>query len=132
MRRLIDLDAAAEEVEARRARWERDGFSVGPLTWRDGAAPWPQTIGKDRSVVADPDSVGVTIKRGGVEAAVVLFRGGWADVEAALVGGPEDPVLDAPELADVSAFGQLLDDVFEQLRRLAGLDGPKSGPTSSS
>jgi hypothetical protein len=87
---------------------------------------------EERSVVADPDSVGVTIKRGGVEAAVVLFRGGWADVEAALVGGPEDPVLDAPELADVSAFGQLLDDVFEQLRRLAGLDGPKSGPTSSS
>ncbi len=126
MRRLVELDAAAREVEARRADWERAGFSVGPLTWRDEAAPWPQKLETDRNLVKDPDSVGVAIKRGDVEAAVVLFRGGWADVEAARIGGPEDPIVEAPELADASAFGQLLDNVFAELTRLAGLENPRA------
>ena len=116
----VDLDAAAQEIEVRRERWERDGFSVGALTWRDAEASWPQKIETDRGAVADPDSVGVAIKSGDVEASVVFFRGGWGDVWAVDFGDPDAEVFyDHPEAATVEEFGQLLDDVYARVRGLA-------------
>ncbi|MFE3294356.1 hypothetical protein [Streptomyces sp. NPDC059201] len=52
------------------------------MTWRDAEAPWPQPLETDRARVRDPDSLGVVVS-GRAEAAlsVVLFRGGWADVD---------------------------------------------------
>ncbi|MFJ3235703.1 hypothetical protein [Streptomyces sp. NPDC086787] len=82
MDRVVDLDGAAAVLAQRTAGWESAGLEVGRPTWRDAEASWPQPLETDRARVQDPDSVGVVIS-GPAEAAlsVVLFRGGWADVD---------------------------------------------------
>jgi hypothetical protein len=83
MDHLVDLDSAASQIAIRRTTWADHGLSAGATTWRDGAGTWPQRLESDRSIVVDPDSVGVHIEGpGNSEAEVVLFRGAWADVLA--------------------------------------------------
>ena len=108
----IDLDLAAAEIESRRARWTAAGFEVGELTWRDVAAGWPYPL-VGRADATSPDSVGVRAVRGEVEFSVVLFDGGWADVEGGHLdaGGYE---AEAPDVADAQAFGSLLDRTFDR------------------
>ncbi|MGW0904253.1 hypothetical protein [Streptomyces sp. NPDC002853] len=111
MKRLIDLDQAAAQINTRRQRWTSAGLVVGSLTWRDGAAAWPQRLETSRSEVRDPDSAGIHITGpAGAELLVVLFRGGWADV-AFVVGLDEhdELVSEAPEITSPHAFGQLLE-----------------------
>jgi len=56
----------------------------------------------------DPDSVGVRITSPDeAELAVVLFRGGWADVDALTRVG--DIVTEAPDVLTVLGFGRLLE-----------------------
>ncbi|MFJ4186970.1 hypothetical protein [Kitasatospora sp. NPDC089509] len=83
MEHIVDLDRAAERITARTPHWHAAGLVVGAPTWRADGAPWPQPLETDRSRVADPDSVGVEVvdPRTGAELHVVLFRGGWADVD---------------------------------------------------
>ena len=60
----------------------RRGLVVGDLTWRDAAAAWPQPIVTNRESVADPESLGMILDSGGgLEALLVLWTGGWADLE---------------------------------------------------
>ncbi|MFJ4917849.1 MULTISPECIES: hypothetical protein [unclassified Streptomyces] len=82
MDRVVDLDGAAAVLAQRTAGWTSAGLEVGRVTWRDYEASWPQPLETDRDRVQDPDSVGVVIT-GPAEAVllVVLFRGGWADVD---------------------------------------------------
>jgi hypothetical protein len=82
MDRVVDLDEAAALMLERVERWRSAGLEVGEVTWRDWEAEWPQPLETDRARVNDPDSLGVVIS-GSVEAElqVVLFRGGWADVD---------------------------------------------------
>jgi hypothetical protein len=116
--RVIDLDAASQEIEARRERWTRTGLSVGPVTWRDEAEDWPQTLKIDRSVVVDPDSIGLVIDRDTWRPGdLTLFRGGWADVS--LVDGTGDVVVEYATVPDVAAFGDLLDQWIDRLTRPA-------------
>ena len=61
MDRLVDLDAVAAELQARRPGWESRGLKVGAFTWRDAQALWPQPIVTDRALVADPESLGMTM-----------------------------------------------------------------------
>lgn len=104
---VIDLDAAAKAIEARRSDWERLGFEVGQLTWRDRARGWPwQLVSRDRAV--QPDSVGFRLNRGNAEGGIVLFDGGWADVEW-WDGTANDPEVSAPEVTSIEAFAALLD-----------------------
>lgn len=82
MDRIVDLDEAAVALAGRAAGWRSAGLDVGPLTWRDIEAPWPEPLETDRARVRDPDSVGVVVSGpGDAELWVVLFRGGWADVD---------------------------------------------------
>jgi hypothetical protein len=56
----------------------------------------PQTLHTERSLVSDPDSVGVRLTRadGDVVAEVVLYRGGWADVTLATLSRlPDDNIV---------------------------------------
>ncbi|MFD0343945.1 hypothetical protein ACFVH0_35640 [Streptomyces sp. NPDC127117] len=82
MDRVVDLDEAAAALAERTAGWTSAGLEVGPVTWRGADAPWPQPLETDRDRVRDPDSVGMVVS-GPAEAvlSVVLFRGGWADVD---------------------------------------------------
>jgi hypothetical protein len=114
---VIDLDMAAAEIEAKRAEWMRAGLVVRPVTWRDQAEGWPPPIKTDRALVVEPDSVGVLVENGGRSTMqVVLFKGGWADVD--LIDWAADAVVtDNPTVADVAAFGRLLDGFAQRLGR---------------
>ncbi|MGW6026163.1 hypothetical protein [Streptomyces sp. NPDC055099] len=111
MKRLIDLDQAAAQISSRRRRWTAAGLVVGPLTWRDGEAAWPQRLETSRSEVRDPDSVGIHITGpADAELLVVLFRGGWADADFVVsLDGDEELVSEAPDVLSPQVFGQLLD-----------------------
>ncbi|MFE1798130.1 hypothetical protein ACFW9L_18485 [Streptomyces sp. NPDC059517] len=82
MDRVVDLDEVSVVLALRTTGWTSAGLEVGRATWRDAEASWPQPLETDRARVHDPDSVGVVIS-GPTEAelSVVLFRGGWADVD---------------------------------------------------
>ncbi|MEV8100458.1 hypothetical protein [Kitasatospora sp. NPDC085879] len=109
MERVIDLDEAAAEVADRAPGWRAAGLTVGQVTWRDHSVPWTQRFETDRSLVNDPDSVGVLIS-GPAEAelSVVLFRGAWADVD--FVASMDDAgALPASDIASAREFGVQLD-----------------------
>ena len=106
--RALNLDDAAREIELRRSDWAEKDLQIGELTWRAASSAWPRPLGS-RSEISDPDSVGFRIRHGNAEGAVVLFRGGWADVEWWLGTADSDPEISAPEIPDVSSFGELLD-----------------------
>ncbi|WP_406164878.1 hypothetical protein [Streptomyces sp. NBC_00996] len=107
--RVIDLDQAVVEIVDRRRDWESAGLAVGPVSWRDEAASWPQRLEADRSRVDDPDSIGVRITGlAETELCVVLFRGGWADVDF-IVNIDDAGALPAPDVSSPQAFGNLLD-----------------------
>ncbi|MFE7633929.1 hypothetical protein ACFU7Z_07895 [Kitasatospora sp. NPDC057518] len=98
MERVVDLDDAAARIAARAPGWRAARLTVGPLTWRDRLAPWPQPLETDRARVVDPDSVGLRLADPltGGELEVVLFRGGWADVSY-LAAGWEEKLVTAGE-----------------------------------
>ncbi|MEV7867239.1 hypothetical protein AB0P17_14320 [Streptomyces sp. NPDC088124] len=109
MERVVDLDQAAAVIDERAAGWLRAGLEVGRMTWRDEAAPWPQRFETDRAIVRDPDSVGVLITGpADTELSVVLFRGGWADVDF-LAGLDDAGTLPAFGIESAAAFGNRLD-----------------------
>ncbi|MFI6843942.1 hypothetical protein OG535_31505 [Kitasatospora sp. NBC_00085] len=108
MERHVDVDAAAEESAARVDRWRAAGLVVRPVTWRDGLARWPQPLETDRARVADPDSVGIHLSGPAeTELLVVLFRGGWADVDH--LSGGEVGAIPAQGITSARVFGGLLD-----------------------
>jgi hypothetical protein len=106
--RTLDLDLAAAEIERRRDAWMSVGVEVGPLTWQDRARGSPRQL-LDRRPAGNADSLGVKCIQGAAELAVVLWRGGWADV-ISWTGSPKDAVeVSAPDVDTVAAFGELLD-----------------------
>jgi len=114
MDQVVDLDAVLVELVRRRQEWTRSGLVVGDFTWRDAAAAWPQPIVIDRESVADPESLGMTFDAGdGAEAALlVLWTGGWADLEASING---QVVLEAPEFFDVESCVAVADALVARL-----------------
>jgi hypothetical protein len=115
--RVLDLDAVGAALEERRQGWETAGFTVGMLTWRDEAAPWPQELIHDRSKVSDPDSVGVVLRRGADEAEIVVFRGGWADLSWLRASNQAAGVqMTAPPLPHFEAISRMLDELTGALR----------------
>ncbi|GAA3884119.1 hypothetical protein GCM10022207_59030 [Streptomyces lannensis] len=109
MERVIDLDEAVAMVVSRRSAWQAAGLTVGPVTWRDGAAPWPQRLETERRKVSDPDSIGIHVRRAReAELEVVLYRGGWADVDH-IASINDAGAIPAPPIRSAQAFGALLD-----------------------
>ncbi|MFF3159444.1 hypothetical protein [Streptomyces sp. NPDC057910] len=105
MDRVVDLDEVAAVVAGRTVGWRSAGLEVGQVTWRDAEASWPQPLETDRARVHDPDSVGVAISGPGeAELSVVLFRGGWADVD--FIAGLDDAG-SLPASGIVSAAGRV-------------------------
>jgi hypothetical protein len=75
--------------------WEEFGLGVGALTWRNAAASWSSPLREDRGQVAEPDSVGVAVRKRGQEGQLVVF-GGWTDLEYQGGGASDEPVFEAP------------------------------------
>lgn len=81
MEHLVDVDDLAARLAPHVSRWSAHA-SVGPFTWRDGTATWPQPILTDRAAVAVPESVGFMIETDtGRVLTIVVWTGGWADIE---------------------------------------------------
>lgn len=117
MESWVDLDQVAGLISRHATAWEEAGLVVGALTWRDVAGPWPYPLREDRAQVAEADSVGVTVRKHEQEGRLVVFRGGWADLEY-WNGRPfDDPVTEAPGWADRMG----LPDIDRLLRRFVGL-----------
>ncbi|MFJ2112102.1 hypothetical protein ACIOEX_09355 [Streptomyces sp. NPDC087850] len=109
MERVIDLDQAAAVIAERAACWLAAGLKVGQVTWRDETVPWPQHLETDRTLVRDPDSVGVLVfSPGDAGLSVVLFRGSWADVDYFDGLGDGGPI-PAFGIKSAAAFGTQLD-----------------------
>ncbi|MEV6680577.1 hypothetical protein AB0N09_27500 [Streptomyces erythrochromogenes] len=109
MESVVDLDEAAGVIAERAVRWRAHGLAVGRLTWRDADAAWPQPFETDRGRVRDPDSVGVALAGAeDAELTVVLFRGGWADVDF-VVDLDDAGSLPASDIASAADFGSGLD-----------------------
>ncbi|MBT2468126.1 hypothetical protein J7E97_09590 [Streptomyces sp. ISL-66] len=108
MDHVIDLDQAVAEITARLPAWTESGLEPGPVTWLDQAAPWPQRLETHRALIADPCSIGVRIRGadGWRELQLVLYRGGWADLDALT---DEELVTECPRIASPEEFGNLLD-----------------------
>ncbi|MFE2488789.1 hypothetical protein [Streptomyces mirabilis] len=120
MERVINLDEVVAAVAARQLSWQAAGLVIGPVTWRDEAAPWPQQLETDRSKVSDPDSVGIHVHSSHeAELHVVLYRGGWADVDY-IATIHDAGVIRATAMSSAQAFGALLDTC---VARVFGLHG---------
>ena len=118
---LIDLDLVARELEALRPGWIERGVTVGPFTWRDALAAWPQPIVTDRVAVADPESLGMTMSVGEGEALLVLWRGGWAHLDLATCDGcwlGSEVISRFPSLPDVASCIALAQVVADELAAL--------------
>lgn len=109
MERVVDLDEAVAAVADRWPAWLAAGLIAEPLTWRDEADAWPQQLKTDRSRVNDPDSVGIHLHGPDeAELLVVLYRGGWADVDYC-TDADDAGVIPAPKVGSAQAFASLLD-----------------------
>jgi hypothetical protein len=73
------------------SRERRSGILV---VWKAG--PCPSPLREVRGQVAEPDSVGVTVRKHEQEGQLVVFRGGWADLEYWSGGASDEPVIEAP------------------------------------
>ncbi|MGW7440372.1 hypothetical protein [Streptomyces sp. NPDC054849] len=123
MDHVIDLDQAAAVITARLPAWTASGLSPRPITWRDEAAPWPQRLETDRALVATPDSIGVRIlgADGWTELHLVLFRGGWADLDALT---DDEVTTECPQIATPEEFGSLLDSSVTRFLGIMGSPAP--------
>ncbi|NUU16936.1 hypothetical protein HP550_06690 [Cellulomonas humilata] len=117
MDHLVDLDVLASRLRPVVSEWRsRSGIDVGPLTWRDELASWPQPILTDRSSIEVPESVGLRVRRGQVdELEVCVWTGGWADVGYVR----DDQVVDrSPHFQDVDgALAVVVENVEDFLAR---------------
>ena len=113
MTRLIDLDELLSRLGPMLEHWRRQA-TVGPPTWRDESASWPQPIVTDRATIDTPESVGFRLSRDPYnEVDVVVWTGGWADVSIAVNGGT---VARCPEFADLDgAYSAIVRSVEEFL-----------------
>jgi hypothetical protein len=113
--RLVDLDLVVAELQARRSGWESRGLDVGDFTWRDGQAAWPQPIVTDRALVAEPESLGMTMEAAPDRLAeLVLWCGGWADLDC-LIDGEYQLLSGAPKFQHVEECATLAEDLAELL-----------------
>jgi len=115
----IDLDVAASLVERRGGAWQAWGWTVGPLTWADGQTT-AHPVTPDRAAVRGDYSLGVHIVHGGREGEVVLYAGGWCDVQY-WSGRIDDPIMEethgGEDPLDLAAFDRLLGLVETLFRR---------------
>jgi hypothetical protein len=114
------------ELRARRAGWEGRGPQAGAFTWRDAEASWPQPIVTDRALVADPESLGMTVDAApGRYAELVLWCGGWADLGCLIDG---QILTEAPHYRDTAECVAVAERLADRL--LSGTQ-PQDPPRST-
>ena len=117
---VLDVDAAAIEIERRQDAWRTSGLTVAPMTWHEFGS-WPPTT--ERRTVVDPDSVGVKLgEETGPYAHIILFRYGWVDLDIVNWDTEDVEATTGTPIADVEEFGTFLDAVFARLSARAQRD----------
>jgi hypothetical protein len=109
--RAIDLDAVAAAVQRRGARWIARGMTVGQLTWVDGQTTVNE-LTTHREAVRGDYSVGVRVRRGDEEGQLVVYAGGWCDLEFWAGRADCKPLAEAPgadEPLDMAGLEVVLD-----------------------
>ena len=105
LRPPLDLDQVAAVLAGLRAEWQEQGLIVRPLLWRDARGSRPRILRTDRTHVAEPESVGLTLTAAdGREARLVIWRGGWADVDVLAGDAVTTRNPDIPDLAGCAAL----------------------------
>jgi hypothetical protein len=112
---LVDIDQAAAVFDVRRLAWEADGIAVDGPTWGDDAALWPDKLFIDRAWVVRPFSWGIRLRRGSVEASLVLFTAGWVDLQIAHLDVLNEFHPEYVAVPDVQAFADLLDATHDRI-----------------
>ena len=115
----FDLDQIAAMISRHALAWQEAGLTVGPVSWGDGGEAWPYPLKEDRGQVAKADSVGVSVRKDPQEGRLVVFRGGWADLEYWSGRSCDEPVIEVPGWDD----RMKLSDIERLLRRFAALFG---------
>lgn len=124
----IDFDVLAREVKRRFVpRLNSAGYTVEEFTWRDRERAWPNHIVEGRGNAVDPDSLGLKVTRegtgGNVGGQIVLYWGGWADVEAfdlsggTLVEGLAVFTNETEALAACDQFTERLERIAQEVER---------------
>jgi len=91
----------------------RRSAKVGPFTWRDEQAQWPQPLETDRTVICVPESLGFRLGHDEDELEIVVWTGGWADIDR-LLGGEVTSL--CPEFLDVDeAYAAVVSNVEDFL-----------------
>ena len=111
MEQVINLDDAAAAIGRRIPTWRLRGLTVGAVTWADGQT-FDHEITPDRQRVRGDYSVGFRVTRGDEEGGLILYAGGWCDLEYWSGDAASDPVVDAPGWTaplDLPGFERLLD-----------------------
>jgi hypothetical protein len=105
----LDLDQVAALLAGLRPALTAQGLIVRSLSWRDARDPWPQPLHYDRSTVTEPESVGLRLSGpDGREARLVIWRGGWADVDVLAGGAAFTRCPDLDDLASCAALARSL------------------------
>ena len=109
MDQVVDLDAAAAVLADRLDDWRSQGLDVGHLTWGHVNG---RELTTDRAQARSDYSVGVRVRRGHEEGALVLFAGGWCDMEYWSGTADAEPTVEAPgwdDWLDVERFARIID-----------------------
>jgi hypothetical protein len=100
----LDLDQVDAVLAGLKHQWQQQGLIVRPLLWSDARDSWPRTLHTDRSQVAEPESVGLTLTGpDGREGRLVIWRGGWADIHVLAGGAVTTRNPEVPDLAACAA-----------------------------
>ncbi|KNX37184.1 hypothetical protein [Luteipulveratus halotolerans] len=113
----IDLDAAAAELTVRLSK--RCDLDISPLTWKDMGDDYDTPWATERATIRAPYSVGVEVHRGSEEGRLVLYAGGWADLEYWSGSASDDVVDRAPgynDWLDVPRFAAVVGEFLEHFR----------------
>lgn len=92
----VDLDQVAGLIARHAVAWREAGLAVGPVSWRDAGGAWPYLLREDRRQVAGADSSRCCRQQGRPGGRLVVFRGGWADLEYWSGRPCDEPVIEVP------------------------------------
>lgn len=119
MERALDLDAAAASVQRRASQWAARSLTVGPLTWADGQTTVNELTTRREAVRGDY-SVGIRIRRGDEEGELVVYAGGWCDLDYWAGRADSEPLSEAPgadeplDLAELEVVLDRFEGLFQQ------------------
>lgn len=107
---IVDLDAAAAEIERRRADWRAHGLQPDQPRGENRPATGPTrscatATASSSPIPSESSSRPTNVARW----RSFCFRGGWADLAVAVYDDDRPPILDARDIRTPEALGSALE-----------------------